>query len=210
MMRDEKNKKQKIIFGTLMIAFILVGAAVGFYNVVTVDNETIKETIVYPQREWAIFTGDSDPGAGNCGIMLMGTKSYEADPGTAYASNISTGDCYEYAETYTDTEMTGETPHSTAYDKFVKFRVNDTWGYDTVNATWRTDWVTATMNVDFEYVADISGISMTVYMIANNTDYAWFNGVLQDADGGAGTGFTISAGEDITSMQVTWSVFKLP
>jgi len=208
-MRDEKKQINKKFFGTLMVAFIVIGAAMGFIAV-SFNDETISETPVYPQRVWAMVTGDSDPGAGNCGIMLMGTKSHEADPATAYASNISTAACYEYAETYTDTEMTGETPYDTAYDKFVKFRVNASWGYDTVNATWRTDWVTARMNVDFEYVADFNNIEMVVYMIANNSEYAWFNGVLADSDGGAGSGFTISAGEAINIMQVTWYVFKLP
>jgi len=194
----EKENRKFYAIGTLMIALLLIGAIVGNYgNMIGSDEETVVEYVVERKAEWTHITGDGDPGGDTSGFMYGMAYPYQADPGTAYASNLSNATAYEFRDTL-DGEMTGETPYDTTYDWAFKYRVNDTVAYDTVNSTWREDWVRAYLTADFTSNADFSNIAMTIYQIGNSTDFMWFHAVIQDADGGAGTGFTITHGETYT------------
>ena len=178
-----------------MIALLMIGAIVGHMgNIMVPDKELEAEPVVERTAEWTHITGDGDPGGDTSGFMYGMTYPYQAVPATAYASNLSNATAYEFSDSL-DTGMTGETPYDTAYDVAWKYRVNDTVAYDTVNSTWREDWVRAYFSIDFTSNADFSDIAMTIYQIGNNTDFMWFHAVIQDADGGAGTGFTITHGE---------------
>lgn len=190
----EKENKKFYVIGTLMIALLMVGAIVGhFGNNIDFDEET---EIIYvdDKPEWTPITGDGDPGGDTSGFMYGMNYPHSGTPATTYASNLSNATAYEFSDSL-DAEMTGETPYNTAYDKVFKYRVNDTVAYDTSNSSWRIDWVRAYLTVDFTSNADFSDQAMEVVHIGNNTDFMWFHVYLQDSDGGAGSGFTITHGE---------------
>ena len=206
-MKEEKKK----IFGVGMLV-IMASFAIAFLVLSTsitqpiVENEVIELTV---KREWSKPLGDADPGGDNSGFMYFMAKNHSANPTVEYASNLTnrTGgnaNCYEWSDSL-NTEMTGETPYATAFDFIVKFRVNDTVGYNTSSSAWEIDWVRANMTCDFRYITDVGALQeMTIIEIATSADFACYHGYLLDNDGGAGTGFIITHGEtyNITALTV--------
>lgn len=197
----EKNKIEKIRKAGI-VSIILVGLISSLLILDYMAQPVIEEQIIVGrQREWRAL-GDGDPGGDNSGFMYYMHYPHQTEPATAYASNLSNATAYEFSDVL-DAEMQGETPHSVFYDKVMKFRVNDTVGYNTSSSTWEIDWVRANITCDFDYASDLSDVSFNIILIASNADFAWYHAWLQDADGDTGTGFQITHNEkfDITELK---------
>lgn len=201
-MKEETKK----IFGVGMLATIAC-FAVAFLVLSTsimqpiVENEVIELEV---KRKWNDPLGDADPGGDTSGFMYFMNYPHSATPAVTYASNLSNATAYEYSDSF-NAELTGETPYNTPYDKVVKFRVNDTVGYNVTSSAWEITWVRVNMTCNFQYATDVGALQeMTIVEIANGTDFAWYHGYLLDHDGGAGAGFQITHGEtfNITALTI--------
>ena len=187
-----------------MLATITSFAVVAVILMAHVMQPVVENKVMNVKREWSDALGDADPGGDASGFMYFMAYPYQAAPTVAYASNLSNATAYEYSDSL-NAEMTGETPYATAFDFVGKFRVNDTVGYNTSSSAWEIDWVRGNMTCDFQHATDVGALqAMEIIEIANNTDFAWYHVYLQDADGGAGTGFTITHGEtyNITALTI--------
>jgi len=168
-------------------------------------TQPVTENIIMESKQWTSHPlGDADPGAGNTGFMYIMVYPHQADPGTAYASNLSSGNAYEYSDS-TNCELTGETPHSTAVDFVMKVRVNNTDGYNASGTTWEDSWVRANMTIDFDFLGDESDTAMTEQEIATaGTTYKFYNYYLNNA----GSGYTLSKGETFNITSATFDVWE--
>jgi len=148
--------------------------------------------------------GDADPGSGNTGFMYFMVYPHQADPGTAYASNLSNASAYEFSDS-TDVELTGETPYSTTFDFVMKVRVNNSDGYNSSGASWEDGWVRANLTCDFDFASDISDLGMTEVVIATaGTTYRWYHYYVNNG----GSGYTIVKGELFNCTSVTFDVYE--
>lgn len=193
----------------IVVGFVMIASAYGFVYYYQTPSDLLNDNNnvdagLMPSRNWQpVLLGDADPGGDASGFMYFMAYPHQADPATAYASNLSNSTAYEYSDSL-NSEMTNETPHSTTFDLVVKFRVNDTVGYNTSSSKWETTWVRANITVDFDFATDVGAdTAMTIVMIANGTNFAWYHGWIADSDGGAGAGFQITHNEKYNVTSVT-------
>jgi len=137
-----------------------------------------------------------DPVAGQSGFFYFTVWTHQADPGSAYANNLTYTNGYEYA-TSGDVVATGETPFNTAFDIVLKVGVNVSDGWNTTESRWDEayQWLTLTC-ADLSIEADTN---MTEIQIANTSTYAWYQYYLNNG----GAGYTINEGEhfNVTSCK---------
>lgn len=202
-------KKSRILLGASMLTILAVVFVAGiFFNVqVTkpiVEQEIVDEIIV-KQREWKRNAlADADPGSGNTGFMYIMVYPHQADPGTAYASNLSNATAYEYSDS-TDCELTGETPWGVTVDFVKKIRINNTDGYNSSGSQWQDDWSRANISVDFDFLSDISDSAMTKVVIGTDgTTYRWYNCYINNG----GSGYTITKGESFNITALTLDIYE--
>lgn len=174
-----KNVKAAVAFNLIIIGFV----AAFLVTTQTVDP-MVKQTI-YAERITLAWLGD--PAGDTSGFCNFYHYPHQADPATAYATNLSSDTAYEYIDALSG-EMTGETPHSTTHDYVLKLVVNDTVAYNTSSASWEPTWIFMNMTMDYNFGSDIDWSQMTLVEIGNNTDYAWYHGHLNNA----GAGYTLS------------------
>lgn len=179
-------------------SLVLVGFVCGLVLMVNMNPTQILESV--GERGWKnIALADGPHAAGTCAFLYFMAYPHAAVPGTTYASNLSNASAYEFSDTLNG-EMTGETPYSTAFDFVVKFVVNQTIGYNVSGSKWEDSWVRANLTCDFEYAADIGPLAaMTIIQIANNTDYAWYHGYINNG----GAGYQITKNEKYNCTAIT-------
>jgi len=179
----------KQILGIGMISAL----AVSFIAVLLISTNVFgpiaeKQVQEMKAKEWIpVPLADAVDGDGNTGFITGYIYPHEADPGTAYASNLSTGTAYEYSNDL-NTSMTGETPYDTTFDLVVKMCINDSHAYNTSDSSWELGWVNATATcADLSIGADTA---MTEVSIGNGT-YMFVHYYLNNG----GAGYQISHGE---------------
>jgi len=209
-MKKEKGRIKESLKASTLVTLMIIGITISSIYLFSVSDVVVKQTIEeeqVPERSWKpILTADADPGGDNSGFMYFMAKNHSTNPTDEYNANLTNGtgnpNCYEWTDSLNG-EATNETPYSTAFDFVVKFRVNDTVGYNISSSLWEITWVRANMTCDFDYATDVGADQeMTIIEIANNSDFAWYHAYLLDADGGAGSGFQITHNEkyNITSL----------
>lgn len=201
-----KNKlENNIVLGAVITCFGLgivfaTASMLVMFNAgnVIVENEVIKAVEVR-MRDWRPMPLAAS-GNTSCFVYFV-HWAHSGDPGTDYANVIdyNTSDGYEYT-TSLDSEMTGETPYDTTFDTVMLLVVNRTVGYNETGATWEITWVRANLTCSELSLTDQE---MVIVEVSTGTDYAWYHAYLQDSDGGAGSGFTISHGESVNHTSVT-------
>ena len=191
----------------LVVCGFVFGAVAGGYLVMMKPEMLSKMNDVktvgdMSSRVWKpIVTGDADPGGDNSGFMYFMVYPHSATPATTYASNLSNATAYEFSDSV-DCELTGETPHSTPFDFVLKFRVNDTVGYNVSGSCWEDSWVRANITCDFDFAVDIAAdTAMTIVEIGNNTDFCWYHAYINNG----GAGYTITHNEkfNVTSVKAS-------
>lgn len=197
---------RKKILGSAMVTALIVSfvSAILFTSVSmqpVVEKQTIKARDHWNENR---PLGDADPGSGNTGFMYVMVYPHQADPGTAYASNLSNASAYEYSDS-TNCELTGETPHSVAVDYVMKVRVNNSDGYNSSGSTWEDSWVRANITIDFDYLTDETDTAMTEQVIGTEyTTYRWYHYYLNNA----GNGYTLSKGELFNITALTFDIWE--
>jgi len=187
--------------GSMLTIGIVVGSIM-LSNVNPIEVEEIKT------RSWKrLFafppTGDSDPGAGNSGVMrVVITKNASSPTVNFNQSWNATADevddyttCYAYGDSENDIGQ--NVPHTTNFDIAVKVRFHSDDMY--VDGTWRMDYVNASfycldadMLVD-PAVACTKGIAEADGVLGDTDDtyaYVWF---VYGAPSTIGTNATIEA-----------------
>ena len=201
-MKKEKNnvKKAGVIRGAVLgtagcvfVAFMLLTMNAG--NVV-VDMVDVPVRVLKP-----VNLGDANPAANETFVAYVMSYPHQADPGTAYASNLSNATAYEFYDG-TDSEMTGETPYDTTFDLVVKIGVNATHGWNSTGSTWEMGWINATLTC-----ADLSisqDTACSEQQINAGDDWNYVHYYLDNS----GSGYTRSHGEtfNVTSFEF-WSNF---
>lgn len=173
------------MIGFAALGMLFVGA-VGAMLVMSMVGEPVIENIYSKVWRGPLVVGDpAGDASGFCGFY---TYTHQAAPATAYATNLTTGASYEYYTAALSGEATGETPHSTAFDYVVKIRVNDTVGYNTTSSLWEPAWTYLNISVDYDFGADIAWTQMTLVETANNSNFAWYQGYINNG----GAGYTLS------------------
>jgi len=188
--KGDKNMKEKKeinrfakagVFGVLavgLVAALLMTSYIG--------EPVVEQTIIAKTWHGPLVVGD--PAGDASGFCMFSTYPNQAVPATAYATNLTTGNCYEYYTAALSGEATGETPHSTAFDYVVKIRVNDTVGYNTTSSAWEPSWTFLNISVNYDFGTDISWTQMTLVEVTNNSNFCWYQGYINNG----GAGYTLS------------------
>jgi len=190
------NKDRNVLKRSVQLGLVFALAFSLYLSFSGIEDVTISQ--VEP-KEWEPISivGDGDPGVGASGVLKIFIYPHQADPGTAYASNISSG-WYAHAD-YLNNSLTGEVPYDTAFDIVVKVRGNATHAYNTTSNTWMWDWIRSNLTC-----ADLSisaNTSMEEVNISYSGTYIWGHYYLNNG----GAGYTISHGE---SVNVTYYKFE--
>jgi hypothetical protein len=188
-MKKMRKEHKKLLFGSTMTAFLIVGAITG---------AMIMTNILAPEvmRSWRPVSAEANPGEGASGMLEIYIYPHAATPATTYNANLSTDDAYAYGEAW-DGSLTGNVPYDTAFDIVIKVRFNTTHAYNSTASDWDMDYIQAIINS-----TDLSitpNQLMDKIEITNNTEYIWVHFYFQD-DGGSG--FTYGAGETVTVDEV--------
>lgn len=182
------NKKLGVVFGAAIAIFVSV-----LFFTFTISEPIVQETIVKEKRKATLVTGDGDPGD-NSGLFYFQIRPHVEDMAGTYDTNQSNATAYEYCD-YGNMSCTGETPYSpTTFDIVWKVGVTNEDGYWTDNQSRNPgyNWLIGTCTTPLGF----TDLNVTnEFFIGNSTEYAWYHYVIQDADGGNGTGFTITEGQ---------------
>ena len=199
----EENKIKKAGVG---LGVIIACVFVSVLLVMGMTGDSVIENVVHKKELKPVTVlpvGDASLADGATKVMYIMHYPYQAVPGTAYASNLSNATAYEFYD-YLDNELTGETPYSTAFDVVIKVGVNTTHGYNSTSAAWELDLHNATMDgiIGYGFTTDVA---MVETAIGNDSSWNYVHYYLQDADGGAGTGFTIGQGVKTNATFEFWA-----
>lgn len=194
----EKNKKLKkgyIFTMTLIGISAMILVTTSFTPVLEKNDEFVSKPV--EERKWELRPlADANPGAGNSGFLEARHNPYAATPLTTYNANISNATAYEFTDSINST-MTGQTPYDTATDVAHRHRFNVTDLWNSTASAWELDWVY--LNITGSTYGIASPITMEEIEIANNSQYIWVTFYIQDADGGAGTGFLLDRSEQVNA-----------
>ncbi len=202
MKKRERKKEVKagVILGVIGIAFsILMVASI---NTVIVDNqnvEIVERTGTY-REVVLLYLGDADPGAGASGVMEVHVNATNTSV-SPYTSNL-TG-AYEYGEV-NNSHIGSDVPYAVGVDVVVEVRWNKTHAWD---SAWNLSLVRAYAN---STVLGVTGIQMVEAQIATSADYLYVSYFLRDADGGAGTGFLLTEGQNVSSFFINFESLFYP
>ena len=193
------EKYRKPILGISMLVVIGVVFIVGILFSAIVTQPVVENEIIEAKREPFLIVGDADPGD-NSGFFYIMIYPHQGSPATAYASNLSNGTAYEYADC-TNCSMTGETPHTTTFDIVLKTGITDEDGKN--SSGWQQDWTYAWVTcADLSISADTN---MTEVHIGNSSTYAWNHYYMNNG----GSGYTITENQAFNITSVKYYVFRV-
>lgn len=196
-MKHKKSGRKAGILSGIIIGFIvalLFFSSIG--NVVMDKPEFVEREIRY-RRVFLDWLGEATPGSGASGVLevYVNNTNTSASP---YDSNITgalaDGDV-------NNSHIESDVPYGTAFDVVLKVRWNKTHAYDTA---WNLSLVRAYANCT---VLGVTSIPMEETEINESTDYVYVHYFLRDNDGGAGSGFTIAEGVNVTGFAVVFESY---
>ena len=199
-MKEKRNNKYSIktLLGISLIAtmFVVSMTSVMFLN--TPDDLSISERIKIVQDRLTASATDQDPGNGVTGLVNIYIYPHSAS--ATYDSALVEGSAYEHIDAVflEGEELEGETPHSTTFDIVLEYQYNNSHAYDT---GWNTNLVDCWCNESQLSISSQLMEHSTAFFDVDGTTDAKINFYLLDADGGAGTGFTIVQLEQIDDIQ---------
>ena len=203
-MKKEATYKEYAIKGSA-VTLLTIGLVVGM--LVISNSSPVPTEVVEQVRQWQKDVlhpvGDNDPGVGNSGVLRVYIYKHQANPATAYASNLTapSANVYAYGDT-NNTHIGSIVPYNTAFDIVVKVRWNKTHAFNETSHVWEHSWVRGNITCAAFGLSDdamgeqnISGTTNDVYIWMH---YYWNN---------AGVGETISRGQNVTSCSFTFDAF---
>jgi hypothetical protein len=190
-MNTQLRSKKKAAAGLLTCLIIGVVTALLYLNSV---SGPVTMTAIEPKRVPTLVVGDG-PGA-TTGLSYIMIYPHQAVPATAYASNLSTGNAYEYSLTGNES-ATGSTPFLTKFDIVVKAACDFDDGYNQTSETWDDDYLWMTITCTDLSISANSEMSMV--SIVNTAATRWVHFVMNNG----GTGYQIPLGfqYNITSLK---------
>ena len=146
------------------------------------------------------FLGTADPGVGASGVLnvFVNATNTSAAP---YTSNL-TG-AYETGDV-NNSHIGSDVLYAVGVDVVVQVRWNKTHAYD---SAWNLSLVRAYAN---STVLGVTSIQMEEAQIATSADYLYVTYFIRDNDGGAGTGFLLTEGQNVTSFFVNFESLFYP
>lgn len=181
-MQKERNKRRKFL-KAVGVSSILFACFCAMIIISTISLQDFVENPINMRQWHRIALGVNDPGGDNGGYTYFMAYPHTADPIGTYDANLSTSNAYEESELI-NTECANETPHSTTFDFVMGLRVNDTTSYNTSGVTWMPEWIAANITVDFDFAADVAWLNMTLMLITNTADFAWYNCFINNSGAG--------------------------
>ena len=196
------NKKTGFLKAAVPFGLLFVGVVVGMLYLSTIQ-EPIIEQAVHMRRVPTLVTGDGNPGDGVTGFFYYAAYPHQADPGTAYASNLSNATAYEYSDTGDNNACTGWTPYATTFDLVVKVGVNNSDGYNITAAAWDDTYMW--MNLTCANLTIGADTDMTeIEIAAQGTVYRYMHYYLNNG----GAGYTIDVGDKYNVTSVKFGVLR--
>lgn len=200
---------KKAIFGAILIATLLFTTISGTMFINTDSELTIQERINIILDRWNAAALDLDPGNGNDGIVNWYIYTHSA--AATYDAALLEANAYEhFDDAFVDgEELEGETPHGApgTFDIIVEYQIDND-GYNDTSADWDITLVDAWFNESQLSISSQIMEKSTDYFDQDGTTDAKINFYLLDADGGAGSGFTIGQLEQINDMQIKVYEYK--
>lgn len=203
-MKGKNNLKytKKTVLGVVVISFMMLSFTMGLIlNEMAFNDATLEEAIETTTKKWILSATDLDPGNGECGIV--NAYIYPHSASSVYNSALLEANAFEHFDAVfvEGEELEGETPFNTPVDMCVEYQFNDT-AYNTTSADWDITLVKAFWNETQLSVASQLSEKSTDFFDQDGTTDAKINFYLLDADGGAGSGFTIGQLEQIDDTQI--------
>ena len=187
----DTHKKIGILFGFMLTVFVTA-----LFVASNVMQPVVENQIYEPMRKTVLVPlGDGNPGD-NTGLFYFMIYPHQADPGTAYASNLSNATAYEFSD-YGNQSCTGETPYApTTFDIVLKIGITDEDGKNTSGWQDSFNWCHITC-ADLSIGADTN---MSEQVIGTGGTYAWYHYYMNNG----GSGYTIEENEDfnVTSVKL--------
>lgn len=146
------------------------------------------------------FLGTADPGVGASGVLNVFVNATNTSV-APYTSNL-TG-AYASGDV-NNSHISSDVKYATAVDVVVQVRWNKSHAYD---SAWNLSLVRAYAN---STVLGITSIQMVEAQITDSADYLYVSYFLRDNDGGAGTGFSLTEGQNVTSFFVNFESLFYP
>ena len=203
MKKDKNNNKGfvRLVLGISMVvtivSFFIVGMLISnIFMQPVVENQII---ISRDRSRVLIPLGDA-PFSDASKFYYVMIYPHQADPGTAYASNLSNATAYEYLDT-SDGEMTGETPKATTFDIVIKVGVTDSDGHNGTawQDAWHYCWITC---ADLSIGADTN---MTQQAINEGPNYAFEHYYVNNG----GSGYTVDEDEAVNITSIKFYVYRI-
>jgi hypothetical protein len=191
-MKKIKEYKKKIVGGA-MFTLIVFGVASGLI----IANTPMGVDKAVMDRSWKAVAADGDPGAGASGMLEIFIYPHDADPGTTYATNLSSASAYASRNTWNGT-LTGDVPYDTEFDIVIKVRYNVSHAYNVTAVDWDMDYVKALItSADLSIGADTE---MSGVQTATSATYMWVQFYMNNA----GSGYTRTHGltTNVTSVKL--------
>jgi len=207
-MKDKTTYKEYAVKGSA-ITLLTIGLIVGM--LIISNSSPVPMEIVEQVRQWhkdiLVPISEADPGAGNSGVLGVWIYAHQADPGTAYATNLSESGAAVYAFGDVNNSHIGSiVPYNTAFDIVVKVRWNRTHAFNDTNNVWEHDWVRGNITCAAFTLSDAGMDEQNItdaYGATGDLLYIWMN--YYSNNGGAGV--TISRGQNVTSCAFTFDAF---
>lgn len=181
-----------ILAGVVFCTYLMLSMNVN--DAVMVEHRVFKPVLL------DMVGGDASLPAGESGILEFVVVNHST---SAFTVNITGAGYTIYANaTVNDTHAGSNVPYSTAFDLVwkVRFNVTHAWNGTGFDSTYTRGYLNCTG-------LSVSGVQLTQQFIANDSTYIYYNFYIQDADGGAGTGFTITKGQNVTSCIGNWEAY---
>lgn len=189
-MHNKKKKQHNFLkaggLSVILFSLLCIGILVS-----TISFQDVITNPLEPRKWFNNALADHDPTGDMGGYIYFMTVALDTTPADSLNSNITMGTtAYEESDVI-NSEMGNETPHSTAYMYVINFKVNDTTSYNSSGTVWMPSWIYMNITVDHEFASDVAWVQMDLIEIANNTNFAWYHGYINNS----GSGYTITNNE---------------
>jgi len=196
----KQENKKFLGKGGLSVALIL-GVTVMLVLSFTTNPTEIISSI--GQKGWHNIATAGTPAAGEGGVYFIWIYPHQADPETAYKTNLTNASAYAYGSL--NTTLTGSVPaDGSTYDIVIKGRYNGTQAFNFTSDAWMLSWCQFNLTCASLGIAALTPMSLSIISCHNASGgggadmYLFVNGWLNNG----GAGYTISHGQNINNSFV--------
>ena len=195
--KENRYRKAGVGLGIFAIFVLVLLVVANTGNVIVDDGVDVEIRTGSHKDVFLPFLGTNDPGAGLSGVLNVFVNATNTSV-APYTSNL-TG-AYETGDV-NNSHIGSDVPYAVGFDVIVQVRFNKSHAYD---SAWNLSLVRAYAN---STVLGVTAIQMVEAQITDSADYLYVSYFLRDNDGGAGTGFVIGSGVNVTGFAVNFESF---